>query len=138
MDTRIDTVIIGAGQAGLALGYYLQRAGRRFTIVEAADVLGSSWRRRWDSLTLSTPRREDATRGSQTFRAWHFSGFPDSAPAPPHSSAGSAATPRYLRTSSAGNSPHRPAGESPSPKSTEEVLMMEIVGQGARGVGRSG
>ena len=63
MDTRIDTVIIGGGQAGLALGYYLQRAGRRFTVVEAAGVLGNSWRRRWDSLTLTTPRREDALPG---------------------------------------------------------------------------
>ena len=63
MDTRIDTVVIGGGQAGLALGYYLQRLGRRFTIVEAAGELGSSWRRRWDSLTLFTPRREDALPG---------------------------------------------------------------------------
>ena len=63
MDTRIDTVIIGAGQAGLALGYYLQRAGRRFVIVDAAERVGDSWRRRWDSLTLYTPRRDDALPG---------------------------------------------------------------------------
>lgn len=59
-----DTVIIGAGQAGLALGYHLQRAGhRRFVIVDAADEVGDSWRRRWDSLTLFTPRRYDALPG---------------------------------------------------------------------------
>ena len=63
MDTRIDTVVVGGGQAGLALGYHLRRAGRRFTIVEASDRLEDSWRRRRDSLTLFTPRRDDALPG---------------------------------------------------------------------------
>jgi putative flavoprotein involved in K+ transport len=62
-DSRIDTVIIGGGQAGLALGYHLRRARRRFTIVEASHRIGDSWRRRWDSLTLFTPRRDDALPG---------------------------------------------------------------------------
>jgi putative flavoprotein involved in K+ transport len=62
MDTY-DTVIIGGGQAGLALAHHLQRAGRRFVVLEAADRLGDSWRRRWDSLTLFTPRRYDALPG---------------------------------------------------------------------------
>jgi predicted NAD/FAD-binding protein len=43
-DTRLDTVIVGGGQAGLALGYHLRRAGRRFVIVEAADHLGGHGR----------------------------------------------------------------------------------------------
>src|SRR5437764_13608148 len=63
LDTRIDTVIVGAGQAGLALGHHLQRAGRRFVIVDAAGRVGDSWRNRWDSLTLFTPRRYDALPG---------------------------------------------------------------------------
>jgi putative flavoprotein involved in K+ transport len=63
MDTRLDTLIIGGGQAGLALGYRLRQAGRRFVVVEAADRLGDSWRNRWDSLTLFTPRRYDALPG---------------------------------------------------------------------------
>jgi putative flavoprotein involved in K+ transport len=63
LDARLDTVIVGGGQAGLALGYHLRRAGRRFAVVEAADRLGDSWRRRWDSLTLFTPRRYDALPG---------------------------------------------------------------------------
>src|SRR4051812_2849947 len=63
LDTRLDTVIIGGGQAGLALGQHLQRAGRRFVILDAADRVGDSWRHRWDSLTLFTPRRYDALPG---------------------------------------------------------------------------
>jgi putative flavoprotein involved in K+ transport len=63
MNTQLDTVIVGGGQAGLALGYYLHRAGRRFVIIDGADRLGDSWRRRWDSLTLFTPRRYDALPG---------------------------------------------------------------------------
>jgi len=54
---RYDVAVIGAGQAGLALGYYLTRQGRRFVILEAADSVGAAWRGRWDSLLLFTPRR---------------------------------------------------------------------------------
>ncbi len=60
---RIDTVVIGGGQAGLAAGYYLARQGRdistgsmhRFVILDAHDRVGESWRKRWDSLRLFTP-----------------------------------------------------------------------------------
>jgi len=60
---RFDVVVIGAGQAGLAIGYFLARQGRRFVILEAADGVGASWRGRWDSLVLFTPRRHDALPG---------------------------------------------------------------------------
>jgi hypothetical protein len=50
-------VVIGAGQAGLAMAYFLARQGRRFVILERADSIGAAWRERWDSLTLFTPRR---------------------------------------------------------------------------------
>ncbi len=63
LDTPLDTVVVGAGQAGLALGHHLQRAGRRFVIVDGAERVGDSWRHRWDSLTLFTPRRYDALPG---------------------------------------------------------------------------
>jgi putative flavoprotein involved in K+ transport len=60
---RFDVVVIGAGQAGLAVGYFLARAGRRFLIVDRADSIAAAWRGRWDSLTLFTPRRYDSLPG---------------------------------------------------------------------------
>ena len=55
---RYDVVVVGGGQAGLALGYFLARDGRRFAILEAADAPAAAWRKRWDSLKLFTPVRE--------------------------------------------------------------------------------
>ncbi len=52
---RIDTVVIGGGQAGLAAGYYLARQRGDFVILDAYDRTGDSWRKRWDSLRLFTP-----------------------------------------------------------------------------------
>jgi putative flavoprotein involved in K+ transport len=71
---RFDVVVIGAGQAGLAIGYFLARQGRRFVILEAADAVGAAWRERWDSLVLFTPRRYDALPGLA------FPGDPDGYP----------------------------------------------------------
>ena len=45
---RYDVVVVGGGQAGLALGYFLARDGRRFAILEAADAPAAAWRKRWD------------------------------------------------------------------------------------------
>ena len=58
--SRFDVAVIGAGQAGLAIGYFLAEQGRRFTILEASDSIGAAWRSRWDSLVLFTPRRYDS------------------------------------------------------------------------------
>jgi putative flavoprotein involved in K+ transport len=52
-----DVVVIGAGQAGLAIGYFLAQEGRRFVIVDRATSIAAAWQERWDSLTLFTPRR---------------------------------------------------------------------------------
>ena len=60
---HFDVVVIGAGQAGLAIGYFLARAGRRFLIVDGADSIAGAWRSRWDSLVLFTPRRYDSLPG---------------------------------------------------------------------------
>jgi putative flavoprotein involved in K+ transport len=58
-----DTVVVGAGQAGLAVGYHLARQGRDFTILDAAAEPAAAWRERWDSLTLFTPARYDSLPG---------------------------------------------------------------------------
>ena len=54
---RLDTVVIGAGQAGLSVGYHLKRRGVPFVILDAGDRVGDVWRRRWDSLRLFTPAK---------------------------------------------------------------------------------
>jgi putative flavoprotein involved in K+ transport len=60
---RFDVVVIGAGQAGLAVSYFLARQGRRFVVLDAGDAVGAAWRDRWDSLTLFTSRRYDSLPG---------------------------------------------------------------------------
>lgn len=50
-----DTIVIGAGQAGLAAGYYLARHRHDFVILDAHARVGDNWRNRWDSLRLFTP-----------------------------------------------------------------------------------
>jgi putative flavoprotein involved in K+ transport len=54
---RFETVVIGAGQAGLSAGYHLRRTGRSFVILDGNERLGDSWRHRYDSLRLFTPAR---------------------------------------------------------------------------------
>ena len=71
---RVDVVIIGAGQAGLAVGHYLRNAGRSLRMLEAGDAVGTAWRERWDSLVLFTSRRFDALPGMA------FPGDPDGYP----------------------------------------------------------
>jgi putative flavoprotein involved in K+ transport len=51
----IPTVIIGGGQAGLVMGYHLQRLGEPFVVLDAQPRIGDTWRNRWDSLRLFTP-----------------------------------------------------------------------------------
>ena len=57
MTERIDTVVVGGGQAGLATGYYLRQHGLEFRILDAGDRVGDPWRNRWDSLRVFTPAR---------------------------------------------------------------------------------
>lgn len=60
---RVNTVVVGAGQAGLAAGYHLSRLGAPFLILDAHHRVGDSWRKRWDSLRLFTPARYDGLPG---------------------------------------------------------------------------
>ena len=60
---RVETIIIGGGQAGLSVGYHLARRGRPFLVLEANEQIGDSWRSRWDSLRLFTPARFDSLDG---------------------------------------------------------------------------
>lgn len=53
---RVDVLVIGGGQAGLAAAHALQKAGIGFLVVDAAPAVGDSWLRRYDALTLFTPR----------------------------------------------------------------------------------
>jgi len=59
----IDILVIGAGQAGLAMGYHLKKTPFRFLLVDGASRIGDSWRHRYDSLRLFTPRSLSALPG---------------------------------------------------------------------------
>lgn len=58
-----DVVVIGGGQAGLAMGYHLAQCGVDFVILDGATRVGEAWRNRWDSLTLFTPAAWSALPG---------------------------------------------------------------------------
>jgi putative flavoprotein involved in K+ transport len=55
--TCVQTIVIGGGQAGLSVGYYLKKQRVPFLILDAHPNVGDAWRNRWDSLRLFTPSR---------------------------------------------------------------------------------
>jgi putative flavoprotein involved in K+ transport len=59
----VEVAVIGGGQAGLAMGHFLRRQGRRFVTLERGGQIAPAWRQRWDSLTLFTPRRYSGLPG---------------------------------------------------------------------------
>jgi putative flavoprotein involved in K+ transport len=71
---NIETVVVGGGQAGLAVGHFLAQRSREFLILESNRRIGDSWRNRWDSLRLFTPASFDGLPGMR-FPA-HRSYFP--------------------------------------------------------------
>ena len=62
-DESFDTIVIGGGQAGLAVGYFLARQGGNFIILDDNSRTGDSWRKRWDSLRLFTPSQFNGLPG---------------------------------------------------------------------------
>ena len=60
---RFDTIVIGAGQAGLAVGHHLASRDIDFVILSDESRLGDNWRMRWDSLRLFTPARYSGLPG---------------------------------------------------------------------------
>ncbi len=81
----VDVVVIGAGQAGLAVGHTLARASVDFVMLDAATELGTAWINRWDSLRLFTSARYCGLPGLP------FPGDPDRYPAKDE-------VPEYFRT----------------------------------------
>jgi putative flavoprotein involved in K+ transport len=67
----VETLIIGGGQAGLAMGYHLSRQGLRYKIIDANQRVGDAWRKRWDSLRLFTPNRLNGLPG-KPFPGYHW------------------------------------------------------------------
>ena len=62
-DEHVETLVIGGGQAGLAVGYHLRSKKRDFLILDANERVGDSWRRRWPSLRLYSPAKLDGLPG---------------------------------------------------------------------------
>jgi putative flavoprotein involved in K+ transport len=60
---ELDVLIIGGGQAGLAMGYHMKETPFRYRIVERHARVGDSWRKRYASLVLFTPRSYSALPG---------------------------------------------------------------------------
>jgi putative flavoprotein involved in K+ transport len=59
----LDVLVIGGGQAGLAMGHQLAQRDLSFQIVDAGPEIGAAWRSRWDSLRLFTSGRYDNLPG---------------------------------------------------------------------------
>src|SRR5690625_4935265 len=58
-----DTIVIGAGQAGLSIAYFLKQSEQNFILIDKGSEVGESWKARYDSLTFFTPRLYDSLPG---------------------------------------------------------------------------
>ena len=72
---HVETVIIGAGQAGLATAYHLTSRGRDCVVLDRNQRLGDNWRQQWDSLRLYSPTKFDGLPGMPfPGEPWSFPG----------------------------------------------------------------
>ena len=62
-EENVDTIVIGGGQSGLAIGYFLSQQSRNFVILDNHSRTGDVWRSRWESLRLFTPSQFDSLPG---------------------------------------------------------------------------
>jgi putative flavoprotein involved in K+ transport len=70
---QVETAVIGAGQAGLSVGYHLTRRGRTCVILDANERVGDNWRRHYKSLRLYSPASRDGLPGmAYPADSWHF------------------------------------------------------------------
>lgn len=69
-----QTIVVGAGQAGLAIGYYLKKLNHSFLILDKSQYIGEVWEKRYDSLVLFTPRLYNSLPGLKI--NGHPHGFP--------------------------------------------------------------
>lgn len=63
MDRRFDVIVIGGGQSGLAVGYYLRRSGLSYTILDNQHQPGGAWLHAWKSLKLFSPAQWSSLPG---------------------------------------------------------------------------
>jgi putative flavoprotein involved in K+ transport len=94
----IDTVVVGAGQAGLIMSWHLQRAGRDHVVLDRRETLGGGWQDRWDGFVLVGP---NWTTG--------LPGFPYEDPEPDGFMARDAVAARMRRYAEVISAPVRPA-----------------------------
>ena len=65
----IDTVVVGGGQACLAMGYFLAQQDRNFIIIDAVSQVGDVWHSRWVSLRAPRYVRSNGRFGTQLISA---------------------------------------------------------------------
>jgi putative flavoprotein involved in K+ transport len=71
----VETVIVGAGQAGLSTGCHLSRRGHECVILDAAARVGDHWRQQWDTLRLYSPSQYDSLPGTPfPAKKWTYPG----------------------------------------------------------------
>lgn len=63
MDNHFDVVVVGGGQSGLAMGYYLRRSKLTYVILDSHNEAGGAWTNAWDSLRLFSPAQWSSLPG---------------------------------------------------------------------------